>query len=147
MISKLHGQEFQHDPEDTDLLSMHYYRNNNRNAYMHRVTDKKETIYMHRDVMERKHGSPLPRELVVHHIDENRRNNTRSNLDLCTRQENMMATPPRNGRFKGVYKRKNSYVAKCGTKHLGTFKNEIDAARAYNSVASTVRYAYLNPVE
>jgi hypothetical protein len=100
--------------------------------------EKGKTIFMHREIM-----NP-PKGMVVDHIDGNKQNNCRSNLRICTRQENMQnrAKPiGRTSRFKGVYYKKDrrKWCAKVylngGPFWLGYFDDEVEAARAYDRKA------------
>ena len=53
-------------------------------GYMRVNTRVGQTDYEHRVIAERVLGRPLKRDEVVHHIDGNKRNNTHSNLLICT---------------------------------------------------------------
>ena len=91
---------------------------------------------LHRLVMNAKPGE------IVDHKDHNPRNNRKSNLALGTQSENLHNKKSRGtSRFKGVWYRKdrNCFAASISvndrTRHLGRFKTEEDAARAYNEAA------------
>ena len=49
---------------------------------------KGNSIYMHRVVLERKLGHPIPDDLIPDHLDRDKSNNTRQNLRAVTRREN-----------------------------------------------------------
>jgi hypothetical protein len=78
----------------------------------------------------------------IDHIDGNRANNKISNLREATHQQNMQNRKKRkdsSSNYKGVSKCRNGWTAtfqrdgeRC---HLGYFKNEIDAAKAYQEFA------------
>jgi hypothetical protein len=76
----------------------------------------------------------------IHHIDGNKNNHVVRNLCFVPAQHNCLTwhkvgTRPSSSRFKGVCwsKRYNVCVLYDNTRyHLGTFDNEVDAARAYN---------------
>jgi len=96
---------------------------------------KRYLIQMHRVILN------APKDMFVDHIDSNGLNNQRSNLRLCTNQQNNRhARPYSNGssKFKGVcwHKRIKEWQANIRIdgklKHIGYFKNEKDAALAYN---------------
>ena len=79
---------------------------------------------------------------TIDHKDGNGLNNCRSNLRLATLSQNQMnrrKRNPKHSRFKGVYKDRTSYRADITvnrrTIHLGNFKNEVDAAMAYDRAA------------
>jgi hypothetical protein len=104
---------------------------------------------MHRVIMN------APAGLVVDHIDHDGLNNTRNNLRLCTPRQNRYNLPPLpNGtsKYKGVHwsksRRKWRVGIKCGPNayHIGFFKSEIQAAKAYDKAAKEFfgEYAYLN---
>jgi hypothetical protein len=103
---------------------------------------------MHREIMRPPDG------FVVDHIDGNSTNNRRRNLRTCTRRQNLYNSRPRRGKskYKGVRyeKRTKRWVAEIthrGRKyHLGSFKNEVEAAKAYDRKARQLfgPYARLN---
>lgn len=101
---------------------------------------KQVTMKMHRQIL----GVTDPK-IEVDHIDGNSLNNLSSNLRLCTRSQNLMNTRKRGGttsRFKGVSWIKNRMewqaAARLNSKRLfiGYYKNETEAALAYNVTAS-----------
>ena len=103
------------------------------------VEEKDEPMYprqpiMHRQIMRAGKG------IEIDHIDGNGLNNCKSNLRLCTRQDNAKnRNKPRgcSSRFKGVSYRKDSdqWSVSIGLKNrrisLGRFDSEIEAAKAY----------------
>ena len=107
------------------------------------------TIYMHRAIMNASDG------IDVDHRDHDMLNNQRSNLRLCTRTQNLGNTRKKAGctsKFKGVHLHKA-----CGLwcarikidyryRQLGYYRNERDAARAYNKAAKKHfgEFAWLN---
>ena len=107
-----------------------------------------KTILMHREIMQPPDG------FVVDHIDGNSTNNRRQNLRTCTRCQNLYNSRPRCSRsqYKGVRydKRTGRWVAEIthrGRKYyLGSFEDEIDAAKAYDRKARELfgQYAHLN---
>jgi len=111
--------------------------------------DGNRVVLMHRAIMNAPEGA------VVDHINHNSLNNRRGNLRLCTQKQNSRsAGPNRRGssRFKGVYflKRTGKWLATIGyhgkTIHLGSFDDEIEAAKAYDRKARELfgEFAYLN---
>lgn len=111
------------------------------------VNGKGGRISMHRFIMQADHES------VVDHQDGNGLNNTRSNLRICTRQQNAMNMRKQantTSRYKGVYLFQGRWVARILVSkkltYLGTFDDEIEAANAYNTAATEHfgQYAHLN---
>ena len=101
--------------------------------------------FMHRMILN------APRGAQVDHINGNSLDNRRANLRLCTAQQNQANTGPRTGRFKGVSQTKHGTFRAVIHFHrkqisLGSFANEVDAARAYDSAAEELfgGYARLN---
>lgn len=84
----------------------------------------------------------IPKGLKVDHIDRDRSNNSISNLRLATDSQNMWncgKKPNTKSKFKGVWWHKTNKkwiaeIKKYRKKiHIGSFENEIDAAKAYDS--------------
>jgi hypothetical protein len=106
-------------------------------------------LAMHRLILD------APKGLYVDHIDHNGLNNRKSNLRLCTNQQNLRNKLPRPGcssKYKGVSwsKARNKFRANIYLNrkaiHLGYFDSEIDAAKAYDKKAHELfgEFAYLN---
>jgi hypothetical protein len=123
------------DAADYEWLSRYHWRL--ANGYPCRRDGKREVL-IHREIMQ------APADKVVDHIDGNRHNACRSNLRLCSREENQCNQHKRrNGhsRFKGVTfhkpmgKWKAHYRLKGRLHHLGYFDDEAEAARAYDAAA------------
>jgi len=102
--------------------------------------------YMHRMIA-------LPRRgYVVDHIDHNGLNNCRSNLRVCTRQQNHANRGPLGGtsRFVGVFRYRDRWQAGIvyHAKHyyIGVFDDEVQAAKARDRKAYELHgeFAYLN---
>jgi len=111
----------------------------------------------------RRDGMPLsmhrliigaPKGLFVDHENHNGLDNRRQNLRLCTKTQNNQNQRPygKTSRYKGVSwkKREKKFVASITLNkrryHLGYFKSEIDAAKAYDKAAKKFfgEFAYLN---
>jgi hypothetical protein len=90
----------------------------------------------------------------IDHINQNRADNHLKNLRVATRSQNLANQKSKRGssKFKGVSffkqtKRWEAYIKKDGKRyHLGFFKSEEDAARAYDEVAieKFKEFAYIN---
>lgn len=97
-----------------------------------------------------------PPELEVDHINGNTLDNRRSNLRLCTHQENCMnaSVAKHSSKFKGVSRNVTGkkWVAQIRYNnrliYLGSFESEESAAKAYNVKASELfgEFARLNEV-
>ncbi len=81
-----------------------------------------------------------PPDKDVDHINGNRFDNRKSNLRLCSKSENLANSKKRKGtksRFKGVnwdneFKKWRVFIQ---SKSIGRFKDELEAARAYDKRA------------
>lgn len=92
---------------------------------------------------------------MIDHIDGNGLNNQKSNLRFCTNSQNQMnmrSNINSTSKYKGVCwkTRDKIWVAQIKlnqkVKHIGSFKNEEDAARAYDAKAKELfgEFARLN---
>jgi hypothetical protein len=112
-------------------------------------------VHLHRLIANAQPGQ------IVDHIDRNPLNCRRANLRVVTRQQNAWNSGPvqgklrgRTSRHKGVFlSRKHGLFAARITHnrkryHIGWFKDEDEAARAYNAKARELfgEFAYLNDV-
>ena len=128
------------DEQDYDLISQHrWYAVKTPHSY-YAATSFKHThkIYMHRIIL-----NP-PTGLMVDHVNKNGLDNRRCNIRICTRSQNGINRESKHGslsKFKGVtwnYRDGLWYatIKKNQVTHrLGAFKNEIDAAIAYDIAA------------
>ena len=100
-----------------------------------RRDDGRITVRMHRQIMD------APAGKQVDHINHDGLDNRRENLRLCSPSQNMRNSRKRKGtssRYKGVYwqKDRSAWRAQAYLNgkliYLGTFRDEDDAARAYN---------------
>lgn len=103
-----------------------------------KIGDRWVVVWMHRSIMK------TPKGMFTDHISGDRLDNRRSNLRICTRQQNSMNIKPREGtssKFRGVYWSKvaekwQAYINVDGKRnHLGLFLSEAEAAIAYNNAA------------
>lgn len=107
-------------------------------------------ILMHRQIMN------CPKGFEIDHQDHNGLNNQKSNLRICTRNQNQhnqkIQTRIKSSQFKGVYWDKSTKrwpaQIKYNSKriHLGGFGSEIEAAKAYDKAAKRLfgEFARLN---
>lgn len=98
--------------------------------------------YLHREIMQRVIGRSLLRSEEVDHVDLNGLNNTRNNLRIATRTQNLANKPAqRNNKLgvKGVSERRGGYVAVISVNkkriYLGDFKTIEEAKTAYDQAA------------
>jgi len=100
---------------------------------------KEKLIYLHHEVIK------VPERMVVDHINHDGMDNRRANLRAATHSQNMCHRRKRSGatqsKYKGIYwKKKNRKWQALITFekkriYLGHFRNEIDAAKAYDRAA------------
>jgi hypothetical protein len=100
--------------------------------------ERGKTIYLHRAIV------PAPQGMVVDHLNHNRLDDTRANLEVCTQGENLRNTRKRRGtasRFRGLYlcKRTGKWCPRIRFEgkyvYHGSFAEESAAARAYDHKA------------
>ena len=147
------------DDEDLELVNKHKWCAqevyNGKHYAVTSIRDKNgkpQKVYLHRLLM-----NP-PDDLVVDHKDTNPLNNTRSNLRVCTHDQNIAAAVSNSRGNKTSSYRGVSYVA-SGRKHwkatlvydrahiyLGTFATEEEAAKARDAKAVELlgEFAVLN---
>jgi hypothetical protein len=138
------------DPRDYDQLSQYKWTAaKSPNTFYAVRSVQGRQIRMHRLI------TSAPKGLVVDHINHNGLDNRKSNLRLCTRSENARNQRPQtncSSKYKGVcwHKNQKRWLARVYsngvTYHLGSFKSEIKAAKAYDKKAGELfgQYAHLN---
>lgn len=151
------GKEAIVSEEDFEYLSQwKWHCNASYAARGHKRPDgKKRLKLMHRVIVERMTGAPIPKGYEVDHADGNPLDNQRENLRPVTRSQNNMNGRSRQGttsQYKGVcwesrYKKWRAYISKDGVRtELGLFKDEKEAAQAYDAKAKELfgEFARLN---
>jgi HNH endonuclease/AP2 domain len=136
------------DNEDYEWLVRFKWHLDKSGYAVHAPAQGVNEIRMHRILLVPGNG----RE--VDHIDGNRLDNRKANLRVCTRQQNCFNKKKTWGssRFKGVSLDKtwDKWTAKIQINkkqiHIGRFKKEIEAARAYDKFALKLfgEYAKIN---
>ena len=146
------GDSFIFDKEDFDIINKYNW-----------CIDKNKTVvsgsYCFNGALKKIHTliTECQKPNVVDHINNNRCDNRKANLRVCTQHQNSMncATPINNtSGYKGVSwsKRKNKWRAyiKYNYKqiYLGLYNNKTDAAKAYNEAAIKYfgEFAHLNNI-
>lgn len=140
------------DDSDYDYLNQwKWYAQKDRYTYYAVRRDGKRRMKMHRVIL----GLGYDSNLFPDHIDHNGLNNQRSNLRIATRSQNAAnrsSIRTAVSKYKGVApmrKRWQAHIVKDGVqKYIGLFKNEIDAALAYNIEAKKLHgeFAHLNAI-
>lgn len=128
------------DDEDVPglLWNRWYVHETPTGIYARTNRERPRTLLMHRLIMD------APRDLEVDHVNGNGLDNRRENLRLATRRENARNVRKQDGRtsrFKGVAWQEGKGVWEAYIKghpqhvHIGVFRTEEDAARAYDYFA------------
>ena len=144
------------DDEDYEWVNEYKWRLSKCGTKKYAATDiiinnKRTTKKMHSFFID------VPKGKVTDHIDGNGLNNQNNNLRVASYSQNNMNNTKRKGcssKYKGVHwdKKRNSWQVQIQidgkNKHLGRFKNEIEAAKTYNKAAKELfnEYANLNEV-
>ncbi len=140
------------DAEDYEWLSKYkWHVEKDDCTYYAARSVSKRNISMHREILS------APDGLVVDHRNHNGLDNRKENLRLCTVAENNRNRRPyRRGnmwsKYKGVSFDKNRSLFTARIQYngknifIGRFKNEVDAAKAYDKKAKQLfgKFAYLN---
>jgi hypothetical protein len=145
------------DPEDYPTLARHkwYAKDGRRTRYAQRnvrdpLTGKQVLINMHRQILS------IPPHLVGDHVNRNGLDNRKANVRPATRSQNAYNTAkprvPSRSEYKGVHWRSSSQkwrveITAAGRKtYIGTFHDEVRAAKAYDRAAEKYhgQFAVLN---
>lgn len=148
------------DDEDFELVSKYswYCIEKENNFYAKRTfviklngIKRYKYVYMHRYIL-----GISESEIFIDHWDHNGLNNQRYNLRKASRSNNgcnRIKSKIAASKHKGVVKHGKKWQAACSKDkkkfHLGSFSNEIDAAKAYNEMALKLHgeFAKLNIIE
>lgn len=139
------------DDEDYDYLislkwSTRNHSGNSYACYSYVSKGKRNSFPMHRLIM-----GVINKTVIIDHIDHNGLNNQKSNLRICSRQQNSCnrsLTKNSFSKYKGVTFRRNRWHSRiCINRKnipLGYFKNEIDAAKSYDKGAKKYHGEFAN---
>jgi hypothetical protein len=147
------------DDEDKDLANMKWHTLNNPcNLYavrsIKRVNGKRDSILLHRLILERKIERKLRNDEYVDHINRDSLDNRRQNIRIATNQQNQqnrrILLKKKTSKFKGVYYDKyherwcaRIVINKKAT-FLGYFENEVIAAKIYDEAAKRLYGEFCN---
>lgn len=141
------------DAVDADLLKAADVNGGYARWYSHNENDRPIRFRLHRVVMERMTGAPIPDGMLVDHINHNTLDNRRSNLRLCTKAENNRNAKRRSDNslgLKGVSfeQSKNKFRARIKVngkqRSLGHFDTAEEAHAAYVAKARELYGEYAN---
>ncbi len=140
------------DADYAELMKHKWYANQRHGiwyAYTNiRTGNKRITISMHRFLL-----NP-PKNMQIDHKNHNGLDNRRCNIRICTHAQNIQNQRRKRGsktsKYKGVFwNKKESYwyvqIKQNGKKlNLGSFHNEIDAAKTYDKKAKELFGEFAN---
>ena len=137
------GEQVLIDDSDFGLLSQYKWKASPSGKKIYAATsikkDKWRKVYMHRLIVQ-----PRPSQ-QVDHVNNNSLDNRRSNLRLCSPEQNAQNRKMNGGiKYKGVRKSGNVYRATISK----NYPTEKEAALAYNKLAKVLfgEFAYQNEV-
>lgn len=118
-----------------------------RNTVHPKDSSKQTPVLMHRAVLN------VPQDKQTDHINHNGLDNRRSNLRVCSGDENrynQLPLPGRASKYKGVTRHGNNWRARIKHNktemHLGCYKSEREAAKSYDAKAKELfgEFAWCN---
>jgi hypothetical protein len=145
--------------DDSDFCRLNQYkwhmlkvRNSNYVSRKNKINGIWVNVFMHREIL-----SP-PKGVMIDHVDGNGLNNQKKNMRLCSHSQNMQNRRKHKltySKYKGVVwnKKLNKWQSRILHEnkriHIGTFQNEIDAAKAYDKKSKELcgEFACLNFID
>lgn len=129
------------DDEDFEKINQYLWHLSGKYAVKsYGVRPNRTKISMHRFIMNAEKG------VMIDHINGNELDNRKCNLRLCTNSQNQMNAKKQSNsssEYKGVTKNK-PWRASIGSKTIGHFNTEIEAAEAYDSKAKELYGEFAN---
>jgi hypothetical protein len=141
--------EYLIDDEDFNLINQYNWYLHNRTKYVRgRLKGSKQTdkfVSMHRAIMKVLNN----KSVEIDHKNHNKLDNRKENLRICNRSENTSnRTAYGVSKYLGVCKFKDQWKAGIGhngkNEHIGIFKKEEDAAKAYDKAAKKYHGEFAN---
>ena len=135
------------------ILSNSITSSNNRKMYTVSfwVDGKGKTYYIHKLLaIAFLNHKPCGYKLIIDHIDNDSLNNKLYNLQEISQRENLSKDKKGTSKYTGVYRCKKSKKWRANinikgkTKHLGTFKDELEAAEAYKNELKKINESNTN---
>ena len=148
--TRKHKIPFQIDDEDYEFVKGYTWYCDS-NGYI-RATVNQKTVLLHRLIMN------APKGMEIDHVNGDKVDDRKSNLRICTHQQNVHNTKPtlnpRTSCYKGVcwHKTTKKWQAYINfhrkKKYLGLFATEEESALAYNAKAEELfgEFAWLNVI-
>jgi len=144
------GEEFYFDADDFDKIKSFTWYISGKDKLKTCINTYGKPLY--------KFVLSAPSGYEIDHVDRNRLNNRKSNLRICTHQQNQFNQDLQSNNSSGVigvrfYKARNKYVARikfCGRDiHLGYYENIKNAMQARNEAARLLfgSFAVLSEVD
>ena len=150
------GQSTLLDTLDFDALTAYRWIYDTHGYAVHRYRDadgRSQRLWLHRLIMTRLLGHPIPPDLQVDHINRDRLDNRRDNLRLATRSQNQAhkgRSHHNTSGYKGVNANHGKWEVRLKIEHrslyLGRFADPLAAAQVYDAAARlfSAEFAGLN---
>lgn len=138
------------DEEDLELVKQYTWSRIEINGKIYiRATNKTMTLYLHRHLM-----GDIPKGMVIDHINGNTLDNRKSNLRVCTHAQNRKNSDGYGkSKYKGLSRTGGGWqvaiTIEGRPENLGWYKDEIEAATAYNDKCKEIgdEYFRLNVID